>query len=558
LPSLETFAPTGEKMTMCTEDKMDDDGFGDFEGPGELLAGAQDDVVNNNEHGTANYDASEVVDDNNGFGDFNDTVVKTEENNIHDDQLFGDFEVHAQEAVDDHNIEYAASESAIAANGNEFAASANGNDLTLFDVFSEIPPPPLSASFSAEQDGEDIVFDDFGGHDDEQAPAQNNNDEDESFGQFEAFPAAVNEDVQNNNDEDEKFGQFGAPTDAKESPDYNTTSPANNEEDESFGQFETVPAAVLNEAIAQSNDEDESFGQFDASFPAAATSNEDESFGQFEAHANEVPGDNVSPSVDNIVDDSGTFQGVNTDDTAGDAVLESNNDDFGDGFGDFSSFDDATTSQQPESDTKKGDLEEILRSNLGDEYGKLPGMYSSIITAVENDLQRGNKIMDYVSNTLSSKDKAFIIKSRKLRDHISGLAEFVRIVRSITATIGELLGVNKNIDVQESTLTQWNDNAIIADVIVVEYLWSEIISKAVALGIVSQAPQLESVVEIRARGDLSFDDARRQKDDFCQLTLQPLLEEETSSTRSPVVWNGKKYMACAANFCANRVPEISI
>merc|ERR1712194_128058 len=164
---------------------------------------------------------------------------------------------------------------------------------------------------------------------------------------------------------------------------------------------------------------------------------------------------------------------------------------------------------------------------------------------------RTKKIMDYLSKNLSSNDRAIITKSRKLRDHISGLAELVRIIRSISATIGELLGVNKTTDVQESTLTKWNDNAIIADAIVIEYLWSELISKALTLEILSQAPTLESVVEIRARGTLSFGNAP-QKKDFCQLTLQPFDAEETGSTRSPVVWNDKKYMACSANLCANR------
>eukprot|EP00584_Thalassiosira_punctigera_P023703 CAMPEP_0172548586 /NCGR_PEP_ID=MMETSP1067-20121228/17837_1 /TAXON_ID=265564 ORGANISM="Thalassiosira punctigera, Strain Tpunct2005C2" /NCGR_SAMPLE_ID=MMETSP1067 /ASSEMBLY_ACC=CAM_ASM_000444 /LENGTH=1816 /DNA_ID=CAMNT_0013335821 /DNA_START=16 /DNA_END=5466 /DNA_ORIENTATION=- len=375
------------------------------------------------------------------------------------------------------------------------------------------------------------------------------NDKDDNFEQFDAFPAAANEDV-GKNVENKNLRKMEAQADVEESP-YYDTSPKN--EDNRFGQLETVQ-----DGAAQKKDEDDNFGQFEA-FPAATK--DDESFGKFEAHANadELPGNGVSPSVDNQSssgsrnDDFGTFEGVKnvqyTDGTASHAVVESE-DDFGDGFGDFSSFDDATSQPIPD---KKGDLKDILCSNLGDEFSKLPGLYSVIVSAVESDLQRGIKIVDYVSNKLSAKDKAVIITSRKLQDHICGLAEYMRIVRSIAATIGELLSVNKNIDVEESTLTQWNNNPIIADVIVVEYLWAEIISKAVAMKIFSQAPKLESVVEIRARA-VSFDAC--QKGDFCQLTLQPL--EEGEGTRSPVVWNGKTYMACAANFCANRVGQHQI
>jgi len=537
-------------------------------------------------------------DDDIGFGDFtdnNDTTEKPEGNdNMNADEQFGDFE-------------------------------ANAVPTTMLGAaIGEIPPPPLGTSslpaIAAEQqhDGDEhVMFGDFGSPSGEEA-MQHNNNEEESFGQFEAFPAATaSQDIvgklpkysstsppsaQNENtveEEDILFGDFGdaldhdggfvsaaaTAVDVNEDADFgqfedvpsatvNNTEAnvqnSNEEDDDNFGQFEAFPAATTNnDAVVQNSNEgdDGNFGQFEA-FPAAATDNEVESFGQFDAHANPLENDASGESTSN---DFGTFEGENAvhktiHDTATDGVdvVQSSNlddqfdDDFGDGFGDFSSFDDAAAATPPPQESeKKGDLEEILRSKLGHEFGRLPGEVwkNVIISTVESDLQRGNRILDYVSNSLSSADRAFIIKSRKLRDHICALAEFVRVVRSITATIGELLCVDKKVDVQESTLPQWNDNAIIADAIVIEYLWSEIISKAVALGIVSYVPQLESVVEIRARA-LSFYNAR-EKDEFCQLTLQPLVGG-TSCTRSPVVWNGKKYMACAANFCANRVPEHAI
>ena len=155
--------------------------------------------------------------------------------------------------------------------------------------------------------------------------------------------------------------------------------------------------------------------------------------------------------------------------------------------------------------------------------------------------------MKYISSSLSSNDRLYIIKSRKLRNYLSGLGECVRLVRLITATIGDLLCIDKDIEVQESTLSQWNNDAIVANAIVIEYLWIEIAAKAVENNIV--LPKLESVVEIRSRcPPLNA----RQVNHLCQLTLQVPVEEGGTCTQSSVVWNGKKYMASAANFCANR------
>lgn len=234
------------------------------------------------------------------------------------------------------------------------------------------------------------------------------------------------------------------------------------------------------------------------------------------------------------------------------AVLDSNTDGIGGAFGVFSSFEGAAPPQQSNEAEDEGSLENLLRKQFGDKYKHLPQVYPLIIGAVEKDLQMGKKVMHYVSSTLSPRDRAVIIKSEKMRNHILGLSEFVRIVRSITATIGDLLGVDKDIDVQESTLSSWNNHAIIADVIVIEYMWSEIISMAVDMGIFTQQPYLESVQEIRSRGS---PESQSKK---CQLTLQPFENNGSPNTRSPVVWNGKEYMACVANFCANRMPELSI
>ncbi len=224
-----------------------------------------------------------------------------------------------------------------------------------------------------------------------------------------------------------------------------------------------------------------------------------------------------------------------------------NLDEFDAGFGDFTSFEE--TNHQAIS--RKCDLEALICRDFEHESNRLVGCWKHIISVVEHDMQQGSKMMSHLANNISAADRAAIIKSVKLREYIRGLAEVVRIVRSITATIGELLCVDKNIEVHESTLSQWNDEVIIADAIVIEFLWSQIVSVAVELRIVSQAPQLETVIEIRNQYSST------EKADLCQLTLRSLLVGG-SCTTSSVTWRDKKYMACAANFCANRMPELKI
>lgn len=397
---------------------------------------------------------------------------------------------------------------------------------------------------------------------DEAAPSKNSE-------QFEASFSAMAEDpIEKNDDGFDAFEGVDTPEEAapsKNSEQFEASFPAVaedhiEEKDDDFGNFEGVDAPE--EAAPSKSPE-----HFEASFPVVAEElfeNNDEDFGTLEG-ADTL--DQAAPStnseqleasfpvvagnpMENNNEDFGNFEGVDALKNASSKITPSVNN-LDDNFGNFSSFDDAPVAQEKKSSDEKTDLQFILRSSLGEEYGKLPFLWKTICKEVENDLQRGNKAMDYLSKSLSFKDRAIITKSKKLWDYIFGLTEFVRVIRSISSTIGELIGVSKTIDVQESTITKWNYNDIISNAIIIESLWSDIISKALMLEIISRTPQLESVVEIRARGGLSLR-SDFQKSNSCQITLQPFDAEETGCTQSPVVWNNKKCMACAANLCANR------
>ena len=412
------------------------------------------------------------------------------------------------------------------------AANIQPSGDAAFGTFAELPPPPL---------GDDV---DFGG-----VMGSIDSDNGEGFGGFEAFPATNDDNIPDN-------AEDNAP-----STESNEDAVQNNEEEGlgGFDAFEAAPPDSNNEQLTeyvaspviQKEEDIGDFGDFGEAqatqgtsvtslggdFGEAQATTEDTSFGQFET---------VPPFQHEDNDDFGQFE---TPAATNHGIAAANdtapaNDDFGDDFGNFSSFDSGAMSQPD----VPADLEEILERKLG--VGRLAKDWKNdIISAVEKELQRGNKIMDYVSNEsgLSSPDRTIIIKSRKLQEYILGLGEYVRIVRSITATIGELLGVDRSVDVQEATLSQWNDNSIIADVIVIEYIWSEVASKAASLDIV--LPKLESVPEIRSRA-VPFDS--NQKENFCQLTLQPINAKEGTNTKSPVTWFEQRYLACAANFLANR------
>jgi len=484
------------------------------------------------------------------FGDFGGPTEAAPSNAEGDNNGFGEFEAFpAASAACDGN----SAEAAVQKNDNEeedfgrsdaFSAATAFRDENIQDSARQKgnggPGEDLCSNFGDNVEGYDNcgTFERQGEKAEEgfQAIEEANNAEDESFGNFEAVPEASNDSVQDN----DNFGQFEA---------FPTADAPTADEEEEVNHVSTVAY----DKSTQNNDVDEDFGKFD-SFPVD-TSTANENFGQFDAPANheELADSNASlPDVNHVSDESndekftGTFGNTDGEITA----IES--DEFGGGdFGDFSSFEQAK-SEGLDLD-KKDDFETIVRTKLGHDFGKLLSDWKNvIISSVESDLQRGNRIMDYLANNIPSTDRACIIKSPKLRNHVYGLAEFVRVVRSIASTIGELLNVDKDVDVQESTLNQWNNNAIIADAVVIEHLWAEICSKAVALGIISQAPRLETVVEIRSTWSLPFNDFY-EKEKCCQLTLQPF--EEGSCTKSPVVWNGKKYMACAANYCANRVPD---
>eukprot|EP00804_Cyclotella_cryptica_P010594 CCRYP_015171-RB/>CCRYP_015171-RB protein AED:0.01 eAED:0.01 QI:558/1/1/1/1/1/3/180/1682 len=189
---------------------------------------------------------------------------------------------------------------------------------------------------------------------------------------------------------------------------------------------------------------------------------------------------------------------------------------------------------------------------LSDTNSDVSQQWENTMSCVKTDLERGRKILEFFSDRLTPADRSILLRSEKLRNHVLGLAEFVRISRSITASVQDIFCLEINGGFHESS-SDWNKGKFIMNTSFIEEAWGDVCSKALDMGILSETPQLESIDEIRSRylcienGELG---------ELCQLTLQPLYNDgKNQGTRSTVKWKGKKYMSCAANFLANRLSQ---
>eukprot|EP00986_Skeletonema_menzelii_P004579 scaffold1567_cov129-Skeletonema_menzelii.AAC.10 len=449
----------------------------------------------------------------------------------------------------------------------------NDDDFGYFGEAPEVPAPPLHAALTnvdaVTATNEEDDFGDFGEAPEVPAPL--------------LHAAVTDVDAVSATNEEDDFGDFGeaqvpAPLVESASTGLDAATDANNAVDTDFGfrdwgsgdwqgqgqqgpdilsggfdAFSTPAPELTAEAVTDEH-----------ATPTTPNGENDDEFGSFEAPKSDVTQDEGPDGfvfVDNTepnsqVDSFGEFSSpANESFSPFDTGADEENimqpkleEDHTDGFGDFSSFDNGA--QQPEEVKEGGSQKSSLSRQelIGSEYTNLMERWANIVSTVKSDVERGQKIIDYVSTTLPSSDRAIIFKSSKFQNHILGLAEFVRVVRCIAATIADVFCLSDNIDLQASHLPEWNDNPIIADAITIETLWSELSSRVVELDILPQPPQLETVIEIRASASTA---TVQQKTDLCHLTLQPFSDK--LCTQSSVDWNGNKYMACAANLLLHRM-----
>jgi hypothetical protein len=145
--------------------------------------------------------------------------------------------------------------------------------------------------------------------------------------------------------------------------------------------------------------------------------------------------------------------------------------------------------------------------------------------------------------------------SDSLQVFVLGLGEYVRVARSITATVGDLLGLEMSVEFDRRRWSSsWSSLSLLEPAVEIEESWSTIQKLACELGCVVGENELrvESVAEIRSQCLALGGDT-----ELCRLTLQRLAQNDTQgSTKTKVQWDNKVFMACAANFYANRVSVV--
>ena len=168
--------------------------------------------------------------------------------------------------------------------------------------------------------------------------------------------------------------------------------------------------------------------------------------------------------------------------------------------------------------------------------------WSRVVTVVRNELTMGLFLLQEAKGL--SKEGRKEVK-RPLSNMVSGLGEFVRVVRSIIATVGDIFCLDLQTPLsKELFASSWQSLDVVQLALEVEESWKSIENVSRTLGL-SIATRLETVQAIR----MLASDA--ESSSLCQLTLQPLSHVE--STKNEVIWEGKPFMACSANFWSNRV-----
>lgn len=172
----------------------------------------------------------------------------------------------------------------------------------------------------------------------------------------------------------------------------------------------------------------------------------------------------------------------------------------------------------------------------------LSSAWTRVVTVVRNELTMGLFLLQEAKGL--SKESKKEVKA-PLGNMVSGLGEFVRVVRSIIATVGDIFCLDLQAPLsREFFASSWQGLDIVQVALEVEESWKSIEKLSRALGL-SIAARLETIQAIRTIA------ADAEWSSLCQLTLQPLSHVE--NTKNEVIWEGKPFMACAANFWSNRV-----
>jgi len=139
---------------------------------------------------------------------------------------------------------------------------------------------------------------------------------------------------------------------------------------------------------------------------------------------------------------------------------------------------------------------------------------------------------------------------------LRGLAECMRVTRSIVSSIGDVLLLDESamltVDTWAST---WCSLSVLEKALDCEKTWKNINKQLTKTPLA--AVTAASIEEIRSHSnDLYYcgDRGTRRASTFCHLTLQPLRDEDEGTTKAGTSFQGKQFMCASANFLVHRCP----
>ncbi|KAG7370854.1 hypothetical protein IV203_019424 [Nitzschia inconspicua] len=186
---------------------------------------------------------------------------------------------------------------------------------------------------------------------------------------------------------------------------------------------------------------------------------------------------------------------------------------------------------------------------LSKDNGKLASTYWLQVFEVINDEMDVAKSVACDAKSLSTSDWNMVEKP--LSTMMAGLAEYMRVTRSIVASIGDLLLLDHSALLTVDTLAStWGSLTILEKALEIEEKWKSVVKLANEMSLKVEAV---SLVDIRSKViDYSSQNVSFEK--LCELTLQPLSPSDRSTTKADVTYQGKCFMACSGNFLAHRCP----
>ena len=162
------------------------------------------------------------------------------------------------------------------------------------------------------------------------------------------------------------------------------------------------------------------------------------------------------------------------------------------------------------------------------------------ITKMHDEITMGLILLEE-SKGLPPHDRIPVDKALSIM--LLGFGEYIRVLRSIVATIGDLMCLDPLTEFSRKNVTTiWGGLALLHQVLEVETAWAKTQHVSRDLGLSSVL--IDSVMEIRRM--------RLNSGALCGLTLQRL-SDSSETTKARVEWGGQVFMACSANFWSNMV-----